>query len=384
MEFCPDSGKSSKTISHMIGLAMKRKVSWTLLSSFLEEMSSTLDESKQIIRILLEELKNQNLSKEEYLIGGVKINSMNPTRENKPENKIFEFEKVEVISELEHCDDSLIESDNGQDDSFDENYGNDDEIIEVFKNQLYTFVENDKESLERESSNRAFDQDEETHAEVKEQVDSIQNHDNSNRNPLKCETCGKIFKKRMNLRKHEQIHTGLIKPFKCSKCTKCFKSINYLKKHEKTHSGEKSFKCSSCEKCYLRSDHLKVHEKIHTGEMSFSCETCFKGFKTSSELRRHIRTHTGEKPFSCKDCKKSFTTSGHLKQHGMTHSGERPFQCKVCNKAFIQIGNLKIHERGHIMVKSHLFAKPVRLGFTKSANLNRQERSHIATSQSNL
>ena len=87
MEFCPDSGKSSKTISNMIALAIKKKVSWTLLSSFLDEMSSTLDESKQIIRILLEELKNQNLSKGEYLKGGVKINSMNPTTENKPENK---------------------------------------------------------------------------------------------------------------------------------------------------------------------------------------------------------------------------------------------------------------------------------------------------------
>ena len=225
MEFCLDSGKSTKTISNMIDLAIKRKVSWALLSSFLEEMSSTLDESKQIIRILLEELKNVNSSENKYHKEGVVMNSMNPTTENKPENKtVLEFEKVEVISEFEHCDDSLIESDNGQDESFEENYGNDNELIEVFEDQLNTFGENNKESLEREISNRAFNQDEETHAEVKEQVDLIPNEEMLNENTLKCETRGKLFKKRSNLRKHVQIHT-VLKPFKCSKCTKCFKSI---------------------------------------------------------------------------------------------------------------------------------------------------------------
>ena len=42
----------------MIQLAMKQEVSWTMLSSFLDDASSTIEKSKQVIRILLDEFEN--------------------------------------------------------------------------------------------------------------------------------------------------------------------------------------------------------------------------------------------------------------------------------------------------------------------------------------
>ena len=45
-------------VSHMLNLAVKKEVSWTIFALFLEEISSTLLKSKQVIKILLKEFEN--------------------------------------------------------------------------------------------------------------------------------------------------------------------------------------------------------------------------------------------------------------------------------------------------------------------------------------
>ena len=50
--------KSYIMVSHMISLAVKKEVSWSIVSLFLEEISSTLVKSKQVTKILLKELEN--------------------------------------------------------------------------------------------------------------------------------------------------------------------------------------------------------------------------------------------------------------------------------------------------------------------------------------
>ena len=56
MDTCRISVESNHRmmIKNMIRLAMKQEVSWTLLSSFLDDVSSTIEKSKQVIRILLD------------------------------------------------------------------------------------------------------------------------------------------------------------------------------------------------------------------------------------------------------------------------------------------------------------------------------------------
>ena len=48
---------NTKMISNMIRLAIKCEVSWAVLASLLDEMSSSLVKSKQVIRILLKEFQ---------------------------------------------------------------------------------------------------------------------------------------------------------------------------------------------------------------------------------------------------------------------------------------------------------------------------------------
>ena len=59
--------KSYIMVSHMISLAVKKEVSWSIVSLFLEEISSTIVKSNQVLKILLKELENYTVSREKPL-----------------------------------------------------------------------------------------------------------------------------------------------------------------------------------------------------------------------------------------------------------------------------------------------------------------------------
>ena len=95
-------GNSIK-IKCLIDMALKGEISWTILASFLDEVSTTLLESKQVIKILLENL------------------------ENLTENMDSTMKKIEqdvVLKDmlLKNCD------------------SEDFRLVEQYKDQLYTFV----------------------------------------------------------------------------------------------------------------------------------------------------------------------------------------------------------------------------------------------------
>ena len=52
------SEESKRTMIHLIGLAIKNEISWATLSSFIDDMASTLVKSKAVIGILLKEFEN--------------------------------------------------------------------------------------------------------------------------------------------------------------------------------------------------------------------------------------------------------------------------------------------------------------------------------------
>ncbi|XP_028270591.1 zinc finger protein 394-like isoform X2 [Parambassis ranga] len=92
---------------------------------------------------------------------------------------------------------------------------------------------------------------------------TIQNSSTTNKKSLKCEFCGKVFKDRSKIVRHQRIHTG-----------------------------EKPYSCNICGKRFNQSSTLKVHKRIHTGERPYSCEFCEHRFADTSTMRRHLRTHT--------------------------------------------------------------------------------------------
>ena len=62
-ENCKNSPeKSRKTITHLLSLAVKREISWKILAPLINEMASSLEKSKEIIKIMLIEFEKLSTS----------------------------------------------------------------------------------------------------------------------------------------------------------------------------------------------------------------------------------------------------------------------------------------------------------------------------------
>ncbi|XP_047447405.1 B-cell lymphoma 6 protein homolog [Mugil cephalus] len=197
---------------------------------------------------------------------------------------------------------------------------------------------------------------------------------------FKCETCGKMFRESWDLNKHLVIHSAE-KPFKCEVCGNGFTRRYNLDLHLRVHTGEKPYICSTCGKSFTACVNMRKHMRIHTGEKPYTCSDCGKEFADSSSFKNHRRVHTGEKPFKCNYCKKKFATRTTLKRHIRTHTGEKPYKCSVCDKMFGHRTDLKGHMRLHTGEKPYK-CNTCEEQFSTWIKLNKHKRVHSTDAQS--
>ncbi|XP_077579715.1 uncharacterized protein LOC144201171 [Stigmatopora nigra] len=141
-----------------------------------------------------------------------------------------------------------------------------------------------------------------------------------------------------DLRRHQGVHTGH------RLCCFTPPQNGVWRLHKVIGHSHNGYTCSRCGKMFKRRKILRRHERFHTGEKPYSCSKCSKTFALRKNLRHHIRFHTGERPHQCTRCSKSFRLRENLKAHMRFHTGEKPYQCNLCGKTFRVLGNLDRHK----------------------------------------
>ncbi|XP_040025646.2 uncharacterized protein LOC120814343 [Gasterosteus aculeatus] len=140
-----------------------------------------------------------------------------------------------------------------------------------------------------------------------------------------------------DLRRHHSFHNG----HRICCFTPCENGVWRLQKAV-SHAGG-GYPCGVCGKTFKRRKILRRHERFHTGEKPYPCSRCSKSFALRKSLRRHLRFHTGQRPYTCTHCSKSFRLRENLKAHLRFHTGEKPFSCAICGKKFRILKNLEKH-----------------------------------------
>ena len=300
---------NTKMIADIIRLVFEKEITWETLEIILDDMTSTLVKAKQVIKILIQELKALD-SKSQNEVIAKDISSPNINKD------AFEIENIVSKSAI---------GDNQSEQN--------EEVVEELENEFYVFI-GDK------SKSNAIDANHDVNQSSSMDVPKITK-------VFECSTCFKKFTTKQSLKYHNNIHTRE-KPYQCETCSKSFAQLSTLKSHERTHAGKKSFKCKTCSKWFSTASICKKHENMHTGEKPYQCETCHKCFFSKHHLLIHERVHTGEKPYACKYCQKCFANESNLNRHILIHTViTQPLQCKSCSKIFTRKDNLKRHESMH-------------------------------------
>ena len=319
-----------------IQMALENNFSWTTLALMLDEMTPTLNKTKELVKVLLEELEKLQKKHQEFLGEKVQINNKVPNQTDEIEiledkstlDEIENFQAIETNFETDLHE--VSNQDSNQDKSLIieeevENLVKSPDITEQNLDQFYIFVGSNDEMKTSKMNN--FESNMNTNEEDEIVLDYSSNAFDNFSDHFNVPELGGATGEDENRQKSKS--SFKVKRYECNICAKIFKSLGGLWNHKSIHKG-KQYKCSICNKTFFQLAEKKQHEKFHSGIRSFECKTCNMKFIYAHHLRRHERIHNGEKPFECKFCKKVFTQSPDLKRHERIHTGEVPYECLEC------------------------------------------------------
>ena len=336
---------------YFINFALRDQISWEILGKFMDDFTSTLSKSKQLNKVLLEQLQEfHNQLKNNEVTENVKTD--------------FDIETVNENDQDIHEESSKTnsDSDSGEfvdfdDDVMDENYENE--------------VDYDL-SLDKIDSDNVEEKD-----PLKTNIDSEH----------KCNICQKVYKFSNGLEKHMKSHQieaelkknwipvvkrEVSKKFECDICGKKFQGKYTVANHKLTHSDERLFSCDTCEKSFKSPGNLRNHEFTHKGERSIKCEICGKECRSKAFFEKHKRAHemkdkidkylSDRKLFDCIICSQDFGLGPEMKLHHHKHRLiKNCFECKLCGKNLSALNGLKFHDEKHRkQIESDNSKKPFR------------------------
>ena len=157
----------------------------------------------------------------------------------------------------------------------------------------------------------------------------------------------------------------------CSLCGKEFKEKKLLCRHEViVHTSDTKFACLYCEKQYRNKRGLEQHVQIvHKNIKKFQCDFCGLQFGQKPHLIRHchnihpeemVKLNTDEDvgasadAYVCQKCGQKFKKRELLKLHTMAHNNEKPYQCILCNVRANRKDNVQLHVKKEHGLKTNL------------------------------
>ena len=245
--------------SHFVSMALQNTMPWPTLSMLFKDLAPTLNETREIIGILLKELEalQSKLQQKEKLL-----------EKYQRENDSFEENELWKVQD----DVNVAESDTIDSEEETETIEDDVEVLEVVKESIVTEM-----CLEMNKVPKKLD--------ISEDGMTLSGNEKDDDQPVK--------------EIDNQWYTFVANDKKLAAERETQVENNERQGHFEKHAEKKTFQCTFCQKYFQNSGNLKRHERIHTGEVPFECRTCYKRFKLKDHLKRHKRIHTGEKPYQC-------------------------------------------------------------------------------------
>ena len=361
----------------LINLATQNKIPWEMLALLLETLIPTLDKSKQVIKLLIQELQNIHLKlqKNQNSTGHLQANDMdshsvemdqdddlNQTVEDR-----HEFDDYDKTSETPNIDDVELDIESNEKIfcKEDESEVSIEKERYIFRNEFTQFsslkrqegiypgkkckkliiipLKNQNQQVGDETVNKTENVNEfeeisdETFDSIDNEENDLQNHGTEN---------GENLEKEFSNEDPQKVNSKKSSKYQCKICPSSFKTSWHLKRHETIHNAEKLFKCKFCPKKVRRADNLINHEARHA-MTKYSCKICFQSFNTPQILSQHEKVHV-QIIRKCNICKKTFNKSTALEIHKNTHTGEKPFKCKLCPKSYADPSSCRQHyKRNH-------------------------------------
>lgn len=210
------------------------------------------------------------------------------------------------------------------------------------RNHMYAH----KKSRETDSDEKVENvEDQISDMDINDQNDVITREAVQNESPrerLDCDECGKTYGSKGSLRNHIYMHkkTGLVNQLE-----------TFEGKYDANVNGSEEDRKLDLDLSI--GENLLWEERIDAlaelGEDGWACKQCGKHDRSRFTSRRHIETHIEGFTFSCTLCEKTFSQRNHLKTHmGVGHGGwnsRKENKCNICNKVERSGPALKLHEQ---------------------------------------
>lgn len=144
-----------------------------------------------------------------------------------------------------------------------------------------------------------------------------------------CEICGKVLSRKYELRCHMRTHTQE-RPFSCQRCPFTCRYRNGLMAHFKHVHEPKTedtvpFACHfGCGRRFRQRIDLRKHERTHTLEKPFKCTEpdCGKAFARDDYRKKHMRMHSRKARATQSGTTSHHHSSGHHPHEGSGGIGE--------------------------------------------------------------